>query len=335
MSAGFGLALDFWSNEKPLSQHLDSYGELLKIAEGYGFNSVWAGENRPRELQPGHTPSPLLVLASLANRTSLRLGTGVTLLTLWHPLRLAYDAALLDHLSDGRFTLGLGLGSPPVMKRYGVDPAEAGSRMDDMLRMMTALWSGADGYSGKHFDTTGRVIPGPVQAGGPPLWLGGTINKSIERAVEFGDGWYGATQYHLEVIRKQAARYRAALEKAGTDPSTGTVAINRTTFLAPTVEQARSEGKPYVSEVLKFYAAFGAVTDAQGNSLDVNSDLFEAVGEEVVFVGTPDTCIDSISRYVDAGVTQFNLRVSMSDMPRELVERTIHLLGRDVLPKFL
>lgn len=335
MSTQFGLALDFWSTRKPLSEHLEDYSRLLRIAEGYGFNSVWAGENRPRALQPGHTPSPLLVLASLANRTTLRLGTGVTLLTLWQPLRLAYDGALLDQMSDGRFTLGVGVGIAPVMKRYGVPPEEAGSRMDDTMKMLKALWSGADHYEGEHFRQKGAVIPGPVQPGGPPIWVGGTVNRSIRRAVELGDAWYGATQYHFEVVRRQAQRYREALAAAGQNPETATVAVNRTAFLAPTDAQARSEGKPYVSEVLNFYAAFGAITDAAGNSLDPKTDLFERVDDEVYFAGSPERCIDSIARYVDAGVTQFNLRVSMGDMPTELVERSIRLLGEKVLPRFV
>jgi alkanesulfonate monooxygenase SsuD/methylene tetrahydromethanopterin reductase-like flavin-dependent oxidoreductase (luciferase family) len=334
VSIGFGLALDFWSNKRPLSQHLEQYVRLLRIAEDLGFNSVWAGENRPVVPQPGHTPSPLLVLAALANRTGLRLGTGVTLLTLWQPLRLAYDGALLDQLSDGRLTLGIGVGAAPVMKRYGVPPESAGSRTDDTLKLLKALWSGADHYHGEHFRVDGGVVPGPVQPGGPPIWVGGTVQRSVERAADLGDAWYGATQYHFELIRRQASRYRDALKARGADPSGATVAINRTAFLAPSVEQARREGGPYVTEVLKFYAAFGAITDAAGVPLDPKSDLFERVGDEIVFVGTPATCTDSIQRYVDAGVTQFNLRVSMGDMPAEFVERTIRLLGEQVLPKF-
>ncbi len=334
MTIGFGLALDFWSAEKPLSQHLDDYVELLRRAEDYGFNSVWAGENRPVKPQPGHTPSPLLVLAALASRTSLRLGTGVTLLTLWQPLRLAYDAAMLDQLSDGRFTLGVGVGIAPVMKRYGVPPAEAGSRMDDTLKLLKAMWSGADHYHGQHFQVDGGVLPGPVQAGGPPIWVGGTIERSVRRAVELGDAWYGATQYHFELIKRQARRYREKLTAHGADARGATVAINRTTFLAPTDEAARREGKPYVTDVLNFYGAFGAITDAEGNSLDPKTDLFERVGDEVYFAGSPASCIKSMERYVDAGVTQFNLRVSMGDMPVDLVARTIQLLGEEVLPRF-
>ncbi len=229
MKIDFGLALDFWSVKKPLSQLLDDYAQLLKLAEDYGFNSVWAGENRPIKSQPGHTPSPLLVLAALADHTNLRLGTGVTLLTLWHPLRLAYDGAMLDQLSDGRFTLGVGVGIAAAMKRYGVPPAEASSRMEDSLRLLKAMWSGADHYHGKHFHIDGGVLPGPVQPGGPPIWVGGTIERAVRRATELGDAWYGATQYHFALVKRQAQSYKQQLEARGTDPSDATVTVNRTT----------------------------------------------------------------------------------------------------------
>ena len=332
MNIGFGLALDFWSADKPLTQHLDNYARLIAAAEDHGFNSIWAGEFRPRKPTPGHTPSPLLILAAMAGRTKLRLGTGVTLLTLWHPLRLAYDGAMLDHLSDGRFTLGVGVGVAQQMQRYGVPPAEAGTRMDESLELLKAMWSGADHYHGEHFHVDGGVGPGSVQPGGPPIWVGGTIERSVRRAVELGDAWYGATQYHFELIKRQSDRYRERMADKGV--TTPTVAINRTTFLAPTDDVARREGKDYVSQVLNFYGRMGAITDAEGTALDPKSDLFERVGDEIYFVGSPASCIDSMQRYVDAGVTQFNLRVSMADMPMPLVERTVELLGKEVLPHF-
>lgn len=334
MNINFGIALDFWSAEKSLSRHLDNCVEVLKLAEGYGFNSVWAGENRGPRPGPGHTPSPLMVLAALANRTSLRIGSGVTLVSLWHPLRLAYDGAMLDHLSDGRFILGVGVGARPVMERYGVPPAEAGSRMDDSLALLKAFWSGADHYHGKHFHIDGAVVPGPVQPGGPPIWVGGIVERSVRRAVELGDAWYGATQYHFEVVKRQARRYREQLAERGADPAAATVAVNRTTFLAASDDQARREGKPFVKQVLDFYARFGGITDAEGNALDRNADLFEKVGDEIYFAGSPATCVNSVQRYVDAGVTQFNFRVNMGDMPVELVQRTVKLLGEEVLPNF-
>jgi alkanesulfonate monooxygenase SsuD/methylene tetrahydromethanopterin reductase-like flavin-dependent oxidoreductase (luciferase family) len=333
MRTGFGLALDFWSTTKPLNRHLDDCAKLLALAETYDFNSVWAGENRPPRLQPGHTPSPLLILAALANRTTLRIGTGVTLLALWHPLRLAYDGAMLDHLSDGRFTLGVGLGTPPVMQRFGVPSSDAGSRMDDALRFLKAMWSGADRYYGPYFQVEGRVIPGPVQPDGPPIWVGGTVGSSVRRAAELGDGWYGATQYHFEMVRRQAQRYREHVAACGRVGSP-MVAINRTTFLAPTDAAAQREGRAYIEQVLSFYARIGALTDAEGRPLGPDADLFELVGDNVYFAGSPNRCVESLERYIGVGVNQFNFRVGMANIPLPLVERTVRLLGEQVLPRF-
>ena len=338
MTINFGLALDFWSTAKPLDKLLDDYGRLLDLAEALGFDSVWAGEYRPRPAtpEPGHVASPLLILSALAGRTNLRLGTGVTLLTLWHPLRLAYDAAILDHLSAGRLTLGIGVGTPDVMKRYGVPPGEAGTRMDEALAVLKSMWSGESGFQGEHFKFKGGVYPSPVQPGGPPVLVGGKIRRSVRRAVEPGNGWYGATQYHFAVIEKQARRYRQALADRGDDPSIARVAINRTTFLADTDAQAREQGKPYASQVLNFYGRMGLITDAEGTPFDPEqTDLFEALGDEVYFVGSPDRCVDSIHKYVEAGVNQFNFRMSMGNMPMELAERNVKLLGEKVLPHFL
>ena len=334
MSVKFGLALDFWSTSKPLDHLLDDYVGLATLAEQYGFDSVWAGENRPRSAESGHVPSPFLVLSALARGTRLRLGTGVTLLPLWHPLRLAYDAAMLDQISAGRFILGVGVGNPAVMKRYGIPPDEAASRMDEALVLLKKLWAGEEEFQGKHFNVKGKVYPGPVQPGGPPIWVGGRIRRSVERAAKLGDAWYGATQFHFEVIKRQAHRYRELLLAQGRDPSAAPVAVNRTTFVAETDEQARREGKKYVSEVLNFYGRMGLIQDSRGNSIDPKTDLFEAVGDEIVFVGSPETCLESIRKYQKAGVTHFNLRVSMGNMPLELIERSVTLLGQHVLPHF-
>ena len=330
---GFGLAFDFWSTSKDLYNLLDDHVVLLKSAEKYGFNSVWAGEYYPRLPEPGHVPSPLLVLSALSRNTKLRIGTGVTLLTLWDPLRLAYDSAILDQISGGRFILGVGVGNPGFMKRFGIPPNEAGSRMDEALLLLKKMWDGQDVFEGKHFKVKGKVYPQPTQPGGPPIWVGGAIRRSVQRAAELGDGWYGATQYHIDAIKRQADHYRVLLSAKGQDPSGATVAINRIAFVAETDKRARAEGKLYVSQVLDFYARMGLLQDGRGTPLDAQTDLFEVVGDEIYLVGSPENILESIHKYQEiAGVTQFNLRISMGNMPLELVQRTVTLLGKHVLP---
>ncbi len=289
MRIQFGLALDFWSATRPLPTLLEEYVGLLDLAEGYGFDSVWAGENRPSAAQPGHLPSPLLVLASLARSTRLRLGTGVVLAPIWHPLQLAYDCAVLDHISGGRLILGVGVGAPYLMKRYGLPPEQTAARMDETLRTLKQAWKG-------------EINPAPVQAGGPPIWVGGKIRRSAERAAELGDGWYAATQYHLGVIQRQAAIYRERWSALGRDATAAVVAVNRTTFVSDTDEEARREGKAYVGQVLNSYRAIRGLTDDQDNPYPPEADLFETLGEEHYFCGSPETCAANMSKYVEAGV---------------------------------
>ena len=269
----------------------------------------------------------------MVRSTKLRLGTGATLLTLWDPLRLAYDSVILDQISGGRFILGVGVGNPGLMKRFGIPPNQAGSRMDEALVLLKKLWAGEEEFQGNHFKVKGKVYPEPTQPGGPPIWVGGAIGRSVQRAAELGDGWYGATQYHIDVIKRQADHYRALLSAKEQDSSDATVAINRIAFVAETDKQARAEGKLYVSQVLNFYARMGLLKDDQGTPLDPKTDLFETVGDEICLVGSPENVLESIHKYQEiAGVTQFNLRISMGNMPLELARRTVTLLGEHVLP---
>ena len=334
MNIKFGLALDFWSPTKPLSRKLDDYLGLLSLGEQYGFDSVWAGEGHLQEPAPNHVPSPLLVLAALARSTRLRLGTGVTLLPLWHPLRLAHEAALLDQISEGRLILGVAIGHRELMVRYGVPPDEVATRMDEILLVLKKLWRGEDEHRGRHFNIDGRVYPGPVQPGGPPLWVGGNIRRSVERAALLGDGWYGATEYHFDAIKRQARRYREMLKARHKDRPGTTICINRVTFLAETDKRACSEAKAFITPLLNFYASIGHLKDAAGTPLEPQSDYSTLIGDEFCFVGSPESCLRSIRKYRDeADVNHINFRVSFGDMPVELATRTVMLLGESVLPQ--
>ena len=98
----FGLALDFGTTRATIERLLEEYLPLVKLAEGYGFDSIWLGAAPTGRTRRFHLPAPLLVLAALAPQTTMTLGTGVILLPMCHPLTLAYDAAVLDQFrADG------------------------------------------------------------------------------------------------------------------------------------------------------------------------------------------------------------------------------------------
>lgn len=334
MRIQFGLAMDFGTQRATLDRVLDEYAPLLELAERLGFRSVWAGESFPTRSAAFHLPSPLLVLAALVPRTSLRLGTGVTLLPLWQPLRLASDAAVLDQLSGGRLTLGVGAGSPRDWTRFGIDRATVGRRMDEVLVALKALWAGEDGFRGEVVAVERGIWPRPVQPGGPPLWVGGKVPRSAVRAARHGDAWYAATQYRFREVADGAARYRAALQQEGREPRGATVSVNRLCVLDEDPARAEAVGGPHVERVLDLYARIGVLFDASGMPLAPGEPLLPRVREEVCLVGSPESVATQVERYAAAGVTHVQLRVAPGDMPADLVAQTIRLAGERLLPRF-
>lgn len=129
---------------------------------------------------------PLVALGAAAGVTkTIRLATDILIV----PYRvsaavLAKQAATLDSLSEGRLSLGVGIGSrTDDYEASGVPLGERGRRMDAMLEEMKACWSGAErGYDGP-------IGPAPARAGGPELLVGGRADASFRRAARLGDGW--------------------------------------------------------------------------------------------------------------------------------------------------
>src|SRR6516162_8151062 len=180
----FGLALDFGSTRRSLQAQLERQSALLEAAEAAGFEIVAAGESA--SAGSFHLPNALLVLGALAQRTRMRLCTGIALLPAWPLWKLALDAAELDQLSGGRFILGVGLGTAALQRRGGWPANAVGETVDETLEALRALWSGAEGYTGKHVRASGALPVLPVSGGRLPIWVGGGIRRSAVRAARQG-----------------------------------------------------------------------------------------------------------------------------------------------------
>jgi probable F420-dependent oxidoreductase len=197
---------------------------IAVAAEAAGWESVWTGEHYvlpdppvPASPTPGDTPmlDPFVTLAFLAAHTeTLRLGTGVTVVPVHHPLVLAKQVASLDRVSGGRFLFGVGVGYlEPELRALGVPLAERASRTDDHLDAMRAVWRGATEHEGRHTRFSGvRAEPRPGRPEGPPLHVGGHVASSYRRAVTQGHGWYGFALGPAEATTA-IGDLRAALER--------------------------------------------------------------------------------------------------------------------------
>ena len=206
---------------------------LAEHAEALGYASVWVGDSllaRPRH-------EPLTLLAGVAGRVKrVELGTAVLLSALRNPVLLAHQVATLDQVSEGRLILGVGFASdrPNIRAEFaaaGVPFEKRVGRMMEGLRLCKALWTGnAVDWDGRWHVAGGVLAPTPHRPGGPPLWIGGNLPASLERAGKWFDGWFPNAPDHA-AYAAHWGQIRAIAEAAGRDPATMTGAIYLTVSL--------------------------------------------------------------------------------------------------------
>jgi alkanesulfonate monooxygenase SsuD/methylene tetrahydromethanopterin reductase-like flavin-dependent oxidoreductase (luciferase family) len=136
-----------------------------------------------------------ITLAAIASATErIRLGPMVTPLARRRPVKVARETATLDRLSNGRLTLGVGLGSDRFGSEYSITGEELDERkrarmLNEGLEVLQAAWTGAPvHHRGEHYTIDAmRFLPRPVQRPGVPIWVGGYYGKSkpLRRAVRY------------------------------------------------------------------------------------------------------------------------------------------------------
>jgi len=213
---------------------------LAARAERLGFDSVWVGDSllaRPRH-------DPLTLLAGVAGRVPrIEIGTAVLLPALRNPVVLAHQVATLDQISEGRLILGVGFASDgqPIRDEFaaaGVPFDKRVGRMMEGLRLCRALWTGDPvDWEGRWQVKHGVVAPTPYRPGGPPLWIGGNLPASLERAGKWFDGWFPIAP-SPEVFATQWVDVKRIAVAAGRDPEPLTGAMYLTMSLDDNADNA-------------------------------------------------------------------------------------------------
>ncbi|GAA4505762.1 LLM class flavin-dependent oxidoreductase [Actinoallomurus oryzae] len=308
------MAIDLGS-AAPTRPQVDRATRLLETAEANGFSSAWLGESYHVRPEVFHLPAALIVLAHLAGRTNLPLGTAVLLARAYEPRRLAYEAALLDQLCTGRLTLGLALGNADLAERVGggTDGRSPGEWFAAMVTVLRETWSAsAAGGPGAQ-----PVAPPPARPGGPPMFLGGRTRAAALRAATVGDGYYAATNYDDDLLTARAAEYWDARGNAS-----GDVAVTRLCLVAPDANDARRMAAGYFAAVVNYYTGRRAWMGLDG-----------AVTPRFPLVGSPADVAAALRGYASSGVTSVQLRVAPHGTPPEVARRTLELVGEAVLPE--
>jgi probable F420-dependent oxidoreductase len=169
----------------------------------------------------GHWLDPLTVISMWAALTShTRFMTGILIAPLRRPATLAKQLATIDVLSEGRLDIGVGVGwQREEYEANGVEYAGRGQLLDETLEIMQTLWrEPAAAYESERvrFERI-HLNPKPLRPGGVPLWISGTLNKSVLRRIaRFGSGWIPWGPDAMDPIGG-LARIGAEMEKVGRD----------------------------------------------------------------------------------------------------------------------
>ena len=169
-------------------------------AEDLGFADVWVSEHVILPKDAPYPPSPafyepILTLTWAAAATKrVRLGTSVIVLPMHHPVPVAKQVGTLQSLSEGRVIFGIGVGwLEAEFAALGVPFRERGRRTDEGIVLMRALWRDDPvSFPSKYIaaaiaDMRMEPKPAPI-----PIWVGGSSDAALARAVKLCDGWHGS-----------------------------------------------------------------------------------------------------------------------------------------------
>ena len=210
---------------------------VAQLAEAAGFESLWTFEHvivpNDYESKYPYSPNgkmgagpdtnfvdPLIALAAVAAQTkTIRLGTGVNILSQANPLYMAKQSASLDFVSNGRFMLGVGIGwLREEFRAVGTPFERRGARFDDYVQGMRKVWSGdMVEHQSEFIDWTGfQSHPTPIQDPFPVI-IGGTKGKAFERTAKYGNGWFAPTA-SVEQTAPLIEQLNKACDAVGRDP---------------------------------------------------------------------------------------------------------------------
>ena len=317
------------------------FGQILEqvdLLEELGYDTVWFSEHHSARYSFGN---PCVMAAAAAQRTRrIRIGTGVSLLPLRHPIMLAEEYAMLDVLSGGRLEYGVGRGY--LMQEYDwlkIPVGESHSRYRETVEFLIKAWSGEGpiSHKGQHFDIEDwECFPAPVQKPFPAIYASaGGSASSLELAATWGLNMGTALFIpDREMLAGLIAEYRRQLRANGFDPATREVCGITQMYCAESMEDAVRDGDQFATNYYRFFANL----DAKARESTVPHAFATLRGRDMdavngVFLGDPENLRTRISHERDTlGIDLLLLEVAQGGAPYDKVMSCLEIFGKQVLP---
>jgi alkanesulfonate monooxygenase SsuD/methylene tetrahydromethanopterin reductase-like flavin-dependent oxidoreductase (luciferase family) len=358
MHVGLVMECDY-RDGRTLEEAFAEAFSIADIAENYGLDGVWlaerhfAGPRRPNDPMGAGIPSiaavPLVLAAALAARTKrLRIGTGVSVLPLCHPVRTAEEAATVDQISQGRLDFGIGRsGFPRAYAGYGIPYEESRERFQESLEVILKAWTQERfSHSGKYFTCNDlSVVPRPYQKPYPPIWIAATTRDTFPLVGRMGFALVtGLRGFDIPQVQQNVAAYRQARQEAGLT-GTGGVYIRMPVYVADTAEQARTEPEASTMRAYRRLAEnFAGSAGKMGTigaeerserAARLSQVTYDDLLRDRVAYGTPDMVVERLSQLRDEiGLSGVIMESNVGGfIPLERVLHSIRLFAQEVAPK--
>jgi alkanesulfonate monooxygenase SsuD/methylene tetrahydromethanopterin reductase-like flavin-dependent oxidoreductase (luciferase family) len=323
--------------------------ELVKQADQHGFKYVWVSEHHFLE-EYSHLSASEVFLAYLAGVTErIHVGSAIWNITppVNHPVRVAERAAMIDHLSDGRFELGVGRGAGALeVTGFGIENTDDTKPMlEEVFKEFPKMWRQTEySFEGEYFSVPPRnVLPKPWRKPHPPLWQACGNPPTFELAGRKGVGAIGFNFSAAKQMKPMIDAYKNAVGDAEPlgDYVNDNVMITNSVVCLEDGDRARAVAADMgtgllQSLVYRYHTTFPKppqIPDWPAVLPDPTpEEVAWRINEGYLLCGTPDEVLDQVKSYEEVGADQivFGLPV---DMPFEVAMDSIRLFGTHVIPK--
>lgn len=329
----------------PNSGPLASVGNIVRAArhaEELGFDSVWlhdhviwSSQMHRHHISSGSAEAltddqtadfydSIATVGYLAGQTtSIELGIACLVMPCRNPIYAAKQTATLDHLTNGRLIVGVGLGSKATesskeFEVFGVAFKDRARLTDEYIDAMKALWTEPlASFSGPTISfQDAEMFPKPFRGPNPPVWVGGWTDKAAERAALRGNGWIPGWLSPAEMDRGREHLLKHA-EANGRDGSEVTIAVEKLATIARDRDQALQRALPTVRASSETYER------------DVND--FQFALDRHIF-GSVEDVSRRVAEFVDAGVTHFELKLLYETM--DDLDEQMELWAETIIPQY-
>jgi probable F420-dependent oxidoreductase len=330
-SVGFPTGMEGLTYPIPFSDP-ESLLRIAQHAEALGYHSVWGNDHmttqnyvRKEFPVPPRFWEPLVTYAFLAAHTSkLRFGTGILVLPMRRDIVVtAKQIATLDHLSNGRLEIGVGVGAyREEFEALNPDArVHRGNMVEEGVQALQLLFTKrVASFEGKYYKFKDvELFPKPKQAR-LPVYFGGNNPAQLRRTAELGDGWVPAG-LPTETLRSMVAQLKEMTEAAGRQFSGIQIAPQYVVHLGR--DQHKTIARYKESQMYKHFESLRKSTlkgQAAVNSEDVN------------LIGSIDVVVSRAQAFKEAGVTHFLGLFFAANSVAELLDQ-MQMFAEEVRPK--